>query len=319
MTAQDKRAAAAQIQGGRDYQEDDFAIHVLTPASDDDAGETLLVLADGMGGHAGGAEASAIAVERFADRFTETDGDVRTRLQAGLDAANAGIGRAAMEDPDLEGMGCTLVGLYLSEHGAQWISVGDSPLYLISSGQIVQINDDHSMAPVLKQLVKEGRMTDIEAARDPRRNALRSAVVGEELTLIDLPHDPMPVHNTDVLVLASDGLQTLSDSEIGKLVWDNRDQDEAALAQLLVDAVDAAGKARQDNTTVLVFRADRLLGDGPRDEDVTADRTLADDEFDALIAAADAKSAEGGLPIPALIVAGLAVVTLGIVAFLALG
>ncbi len=320
MSFQDSRVAADQMQGGRDYQEDDYKVSCLTASTDEDPGELLMVLADGMGGHAGGAEASDIAVRYFTDHFMGSDGPVSERFMAALDAANVGIAQEVENNPDLEGMGCTLVAVQLTDQGARWISVGDSPLYLVSSGRIMQINDDHSMAPVLAQFVKEGRMTVEEASKDPRRNALRSAVVGEELTLIDLPHDPLPIHKGDVLVLASDGLQTLPNNKINEIVVKHGDNPVDELVQKLLQAVTDAGRRRQDNTTVMVYRADRLLGEEPRTDDMTLDPNSASAEMEAILNAQGANASANNNDLPlALIAAGLvAIVGLAVVAYMAL-
>ncbi len=312
--------AADEMKGGRDYLEDDVRVSWRAAPTGDSPGDLLMVLADGMGGHAGGAEASDIAVRFFTDSFMASDGPVGDRFMAALDAANIGIAQEVDRNADLEGMGCTLVGLLVNDKGAQWISVGDSPHYLVSSGRIVQINDDHSMAPVLVQFVKEGRMTVEEASKDPRRNALRSAVVGEELTLIDLPHEPLAIHKDDVLVLASDGLQTLTNAQINDLVNKNAGKSVDELVHILLDAVTAAGKRRQDNTTVMIFRADRLMGEEPRADDMTLDPNAAAEELDAIRhgGSGGASSANDSLPL-ALIAAGVvAILGLAVVAYLAL-
>ena len=116
-----------QSKGGRAYQEDDMRI--VYGGADTDV---LMILADGMGGHQGGAVASRLAVETFAEAFEAAEGSVAARLRASLDAANAAVGRRADDDADCWGMGCTLVACVVTrDESAHWVSVGDSPLWLL--------------------------------------------------------------------------------------------------------------------------------------------------------------------------------------------
>ena len=121
--------AGDQISGGRAYQEDDFRITGF-PNGDLDGCDLLLVLADGMGGHRGGAQASRLAVSTFVNTFRPATGGVALRLRASLDAANVEVGRRAAEGTCYAGMGCTLVACVVTDDArAHWISVGDSPLW----------------------------------------------------------------------------------------------------------------------------------------------------------------------------------------------
>ena len=116
--------AGAQIGGARPYQEDCFRFHA--EARGGGAADALLVLADGMGGHAGGAEASETAVTRFIERFGKIEGGPAERLREALRAANEAVGERAARTAT--NMGCTLVGCLVAGDDAHWISVGDSPL-----------------------------------------------------------------------------------------------------------------------------------------------------------------------------------------------
>ena len=94
-------------------------------------------------------------------------------------------------------MGSTVVVAVISRDGIDWISVGDSPLWLFRDGRLRRLNADHSMAPVLASLVAAGRMTAEQAATDSNRHALRSAVMGEEIHLVDVSSQPVAVRKTD--------------------------------------------------------------------------------------------------------------------------
>ncbi len=232
-------------QGARNYQED--AARAMPYA-----GGLAAVLAAGMGGHAGGAVASEVASTRFLEAFCAATGDEHGRLAAALDLANAAIADRAAGRRDLRGMGCTLVGAAFGPASLDWISVGDSPLYLVRGGGIVRLNEDHSLAPDVDRLVASGRMSEDRARIDPRRHVLRSALMGSEIELIDRSQSPLALEAGDVVILASDGIHTIPEPEIARVAAAAATPDAAAGA--LIAAVAAAGDPYQDNTTVVVVR-----------------------------------------------------------------
>lgn len=247
--------AVKASQGGRSYQEDSATVWQAAEGSGRDsvsAIELLCVLADGMGGHAGGAIASDAVCTNFRAQFIKQNGPTRDRLKSSLDAANGAIGALVGEKPTLRGMGSTLIGVAFGGGQANWVSVGDSPLYLYRRGEMARLNEDHSMAPVLDKLVEAGRLDPEEARDDPRRHLLRSAVVGEDLDLVDLAQEPWPLHQGDVVVLASDGLNSIADIEIARIIAAFRKEGPEATAGALIQAVADAGEPHQDNTTVVV-------------------------------------------------------------------
>jgi serine/threonine protein phosphatase PrpC len=249
------QAASRKSQGRRPYQEDDCAIVRLRDEQGN--GAVLAVLADGMGGHAGGAVASDVATRSFVESFRSNPAAVSERLQAALTAANESIAQRSDKEPGLLGMGCTLVGLVAGPQRLDWISVGDSPLWLFSSGMLRRLNEDHSMTPLLQARVQRGEMTANAAALHPSRNALRSAVSGEDIPLVDLAFMQLTPEPGDVVLLASDGLCSLQDAEILQILERNRDAGTETMAEELITAVDALGRSDQDNTTVVVLRAER--------------------------------------------------------------
>lgn len=245
-------AASHASRGARRYQEDSAA---MWPSSDPSTGggaPLIAVLADGMGGHAGGAIASRTACDAFISAI-RTGGDTnRERLRAALDAANAAIANHVANNPSLRGMGCTLVGAIFGENGLEWVSVGDSPLYLFRNGEIALLNEDHSLAPALDQLAAEGRLTISQARSDPRRHLLRSAVTGEDLDLVDLSRQPLPLQPGDCVLLASDGIQTLEPDQIARTISKHLTAGPEAIAEALISAVENVGDPHQDNVTVLL-------------------------------------------------------------------
>ncbi len=238
-----KEYAGDFIQGGRNYQEDDFGFDNSRQF------DFLMVLADGMGGHQGGAEASRIAIKSFMNAYHIAKGSVTKRLKEALEITNQQIGIQAKSDPKLKGMGCTLVGLVFNGEQFEWISVGDSPLWLYNAQGLRRLNADHSMKPILEEQVQHGQLTKKAAARHSLRNMLLSAITGAEIKLID--QSSIKSCPGDRILLASDGILTLPEPKIAKILSKNLPSNQ--LVKNLLDAVSKKMNDNQDNTTALVL------------------------------------------------------------------
>ena len=230
------KPACRQWQGARAYQEDSFGTLELGPAA------LLTVLADGMGGHAGGAEASRIAVDAFLRGFPGARGTVEARLRDCLAAAVSELGRREAGDRRLRGMGTTIVAALWDGRGADWLSVGDSPMWRFAGGELLRLNADHSMAPLLG-----------EAARsDPRRHMLRSAVTARAPELVDTGYRPFRLLPGEFLLVASDGIETLAERDIADVLRAADGGAEEA-ADALMSALRAAAGPHQDNATFVLL------------------------------------------------------------------
>ena len=224
------RGEGGQDQGARPYQEDSWVLRALPD------GSLLAVLADGMGGHAGGAVASKLAVEAVLKSVEQG-----RSLADGLQEANAAVKAGAAAKAELKGMGATLVGALVAGDRVEWISVGDSPFYLVADGKLERLNADHSFAPQIDAMVERGMITAEEAAAHPGRHTLREAVTGEPLSLID--RGSRAVGKDARLLLCSDGVESLAHDKIAS---------GATLpVRRLLDAVLAVGKPHQDNVTII--------------------------------------------------------------------
>jgi protein phosphatase len=241
------RYATRASQGARSYQEDSASVVEGT-------GGLAAVLADGMGGHAGGALASGLACKFFMHAFATAKGTTSEKLTESLELANAAIAHEVHGNLALNGMGCTLICAVFGADGVEWVSVGDSPLFLVRKGEIVVLNEDHSLAPEIDKLAAIGKISWEAARNDHRRHFLRSALTGGEMELIDRSHRPLALQPGDIVVLASDGIHTISHEAIAKVVSANGKPDAAAAA--LLEAVEAVGDPAQDNTTVVVVQID---------------------------------------------------------------
>ena len=241
------RHASGQSRGRRERQEDDLA-HIDGDTLAPEGNHSVALVADGMGGHAAGNVASRTAVRGFLQAYG-TRGHPRDRLRSALDRANAAIAEEMDRDAALSGMGTTLLAAAVTEEGLHWISVGDSPLYLFRAGRLERLNEDHSMRPVIARLLEE----DPDAASHYSPNQLLSVLMGGRIEKTDAPATPRPLEAGDIVLLATDGIETLNEEEMAALIAGRRADGPPAVVEAVLDAVDAKGRPRQDNTSLFVI------------------------------------------------------------------
>jgi protein phosphatase len=224
----------------------------------DDVG--LWAVADGMGGHRGGEVASEIACDTIARSF---DHHTIEGLVDAIEHANSAVFRAGAGDPDLTGMGTTVVALAVVEHDQDELlaiaNVGDSRAYRWSGGELDQLTTDHSL---VADLVREGSLSPDEAAVHPQRNIL-TRVLG---VYDDVPVDAFAVEprHGDRYVLCSDGLfNEVPEDAIASVLRRVPDPSDAA-DELVRQARDGGGR---DNITVVVVD---VIDDGGRAEAASA-------------------------------------------------
>ncbi len=251
-------SAARATVGARSGQEDSFRVWPEDGVVHSGAENTglLAVLADGMGGHTGGAIAGQTACATFADAFATSATPYPERLQSALHASNEALARGVENNASLRGMGCTLVAAWIDRLGMRWTSVGDSLLLLYRYPEVIRLNADHSLGSLLDEQARQNIITPSEAKSHLNRNALRSALTGARIELIDLHAEPLAVRSGDWIVLASDGICSLGGDEIAEVIGQHRHATPQVMAEGLIDAVLAKGVAGQDNATVVVVRID---------------------------------------------------------------
>jgi protein phosphatase len=247
----------AQIQGERDYQEDAFLINHSTSPDLKTPDYALVVVADGIGGHAAGNIASKFAVQHFCKYFSEhfPSEDLLSLLHASLEEANNSILEMTEKMPVLKGMGCTLVALLLTQQGAYWISVGDSHLYILHGNlELEKLNEDHSYGGYIDKIAAMGG--EVEHFGYPR-NMLLSALTGDPLEEIDCSETAYEIRPGDRLIIASDGLNTLTTGKLRGIT--SRSKTAKECTENLLEGVTAARLLHQDNTTVVVAEVVSLL------------------------------------------------------------
>jgi serine/threonine protein phosphatase PrpC len=208
-------------------------------------GPRLLLVADGMGGHAAGELASALAIATVADLDVHppTDSDILTYLSDSIDKVGEEIKDLINEDPELTGMGTTVTGLYWLGGRVAIVHVGDSRAYLLRDGELHQLTHDHTY---VQTLVDSGRITEAEAAVHPRRSLLMRALDGMNPVEPDL--SVREARKGDRFLLCSDGLSgVLSDMEIAYTLSSG---EPTGVVTQLVDLVLERGAP--DNVTVVV-------------------------------------------------------------------
>ncbi|WP_298837012.1 protein phosphatase 2C domain-containing protein [uncultured Roseobacter sp.] len=251
-------AASALSKGCRSYQEDSV---IADYSRGSDVG--LAVLADGMGGHAAGDVASKIVVtEVFSELMFQRcdpelfEREITSRLTEAAMAANACLRDHVRAHPETHGMGATLVATVIMNRRLYWISIGDSPLFLFRNGVLRQLNEDHSMAPQIDFMVRNGLMEAEEARNHPDRNILTSVLFGESVPQVDCPDEPVPLEAGDILIVASDGLQFLTDEEIAGVLNDHAHASSADIADRLMERVSGLDDPELDNVSFSLVKLD---------------------------------------------------------------
>jgi PPM family protein phosphatase len=211
------------------------------------AGPRLLAIADGMGGHAAGEVASAVAISAIAplDNKDLTDSEeMLDALAAAVAAARDTLHDMSVSDPAVEGMGTTLTALLWADAEVAVCHIGDSRAYLLRDHDLYQITRDHTL---IQSLVDEGRLSPAAAANHPQRSLIMRALQGSTEAEPDLAiHEAML---GDRYLLCSDGLtDVVSDEEVHHLLSTVADADEA-VNQLINLAIRNGGP---DNITCIV-------------------------------------------------------------------
>lgn len=226
--------------------------------------EGLYVVADGMGGHRGGAVASELAVSSLRSHLDGMAELTTDALVQAVQLANGSVVSAASDDPELAGMGTTLCAIAVVQVPAEdverlaIVNVGDSRVYLLKDGMLEQVTDDHSLVASLE---RQGRLTRAEAAVHPQRNIITRALGIDARVMVD-SWEVVPIPG-DRYVLCSDGLfNEVEEDRIAATLRKLVDPDDAAselvrlanegggrdnISVVIVDVLDEQGSAAHDD------------------------------------------------------------------------
>ena len=228
---------------------------------------SLLIVADGMGGHSAGEVASQLAVETVSRVYYEAQGSPQEALRLAVEEANRRIHSAAAEDPSKHGMGTTCTALALRGDQALGAHVGDSRLYMLRAGQLYQLSEDHS---AVMEMVKLGLISKEQARTHEDKNViLRALGTNPEVEVSVI--EPFGVREGDRYLLCSDGLYDLvRDEEIAAVLTEAEDV-HAAGERLIVLAKERGG---HDNITVGILAIMPEGASAAEAEDVPETREL---------------------------------------------
>jgi PPM family protein phosphatase len=210
----------------------------------------FFILADGMGGHAGGEQASLIAAcaiqEYLVENWTSAE-KTPAILEAAFWQANQAIVEDQQENPERADMGTTAVAVVFRDQEMPWCAhVGDSRLYRLRQADLEQITQDHTW---VAKALKAGVLSKEQASYHPWRHMLSQCLGREDLGEVEI--QPLDVQVGDRLLLCSDGLtDELSDPAIASVLASPHDKAAASLIQAAKD------KGGRDNITVIVVNID---------------------------------------------------------------
>ncbi|MDQ0848357.1 serine/threonine protein phosphatase PrpC [Arthrobacter sp. B3I9] len=244
------------------------------------AGRYLAVVADGMGGHAGGDVASAATVLDMIhlDHDNYDDDDAETVLADEIQTANSLLSELVHINPKLAGMGTTVTALLLAEGKLHFAHIGDSRAYRLRNGEFEQVSIDHTF---VQRLIDEGRLRPEEAETHPHKNVLMR-VLGDVDASPELDLASLDVEPGERWLLCSDGLNYVAGHVVERTVRETKDLRECA--EELVDLTLEAGSP--DNVTVVVVDIEERTPDDVR----TAAVDIVSTPVAAAVAAAVSRS-----------------------------
>src|ERR1700732_390680 len=224
------------------------AVAWVTPHDQDVANGrgSLALVADGMGGHAAGEVASALAADVIRPLYYDLDGPIPQVLANAFAAANRAIIEYADEHPECRGMGTTCTVLAFSDRKAWLAHIGDSRAYLLRERNLIQLSEDQTL---VAKLVSDGTMTQQEADHSPMHNVILQALGTTANIKPMIGAKGLPLRSGDVLILCSDGISNMVPDEKIAEVASRLAPQEACDA--LIEAGPAAGG--HDNASLGVF------------------------------------------------------------------
>ena len=209
---------------------------------------SLYIVADGLGGHAGGEVASRMAVEIVKEEMASVSdiADAKSSIVEAIKTADSGILRKAKNEHSLYGMGTTIVVLKIEGYKATVAHVGDSRAYLIRDNAIIQFTRDHT---VVEEYVRMGMLTAKDMAYHPSRHALSRALGSADDVDVDVSDVQLKIDDT--MILCTDGLTNmLPDREILSTVCESRPSSEK-ITERLISLANRNGGV--DNITVITI------------------------------------------------------------------
>lgn len=226
-------------------------------------GLLLTIIADGMGGHQAGDVASLMTVEMLKESWCETAGistptSIEAWLMEAITDVNTSIYQHALENPQYQGMGTTIVAVVCANSFVTYANIGDSRAYLMNGVTFVQKTEDHSL---VNELVRSGQITAIEAGNHPRKNVLLRALGTEKTIKVDI--ETILWDEGSYLLLCSDGLSNkVKDEEMLQAI-----KKDARLVEKVTDLILIANeRGGEDNISIALVYNNHSENHGDSDD-----------------------------------------------------
>ena len=222
------------------------------------------LVADGMGGHAAGEVASELAIEQISSFLARVskDGDITwpykydigfslnaNKLMVGIKLANDRILGRVADNPQLNGMGTTIVGGIFEDAAVTIAHVGDSRAYLFRGEDLQLLTNDHSW---VSEQVRRGLITEEQARVHPMKNVVTQALGGSDRLSVEI--DELELESGDIVMFCSDGLNSMVPMEDLTQMFKQPSDDLDELAGALIDAANQRGG--DDNITIVLVQKD---------------------------------------------------------------
>ena len=211
----------------------------------------VFVIADGMGGRPGGAQASRLAVETFIKKMHEVEITAwldETHLRKAVEAANSIIRDFSDNDMSMAGLGTTITAVVINGLGGKIVHIGDSRVYLFRESKLMQLTKDHTL---VSELMERNLLSAQEAEHHPFRNVL-SMVLGTQ-EKVDPDIDDFAIKTDELLVMATDGLEkAISQEDLKTIIKKHQKSNSEFICRAIMSAVTA--NELQDDVTVAVVK-----------------------------------------------------------------
>ena len=249
----------SSVIGRRQSQQDSVTIPCDTQLLLEDHPKFLCVLSDGMGGLRGGEQASACVTQTLFDDYYRTMWQHCTHsyldfFRAEAEKINTLVCGLKDENGAPLQAGAALIAAAVDGEELHFLNIGDSRIYLVRDGKMLQLTHDQNYLTRLMEKVRSGEITEQEALSHPKREALISYCGIRELSMVEINLQPLQLKSGDVIVLCSDGLyRLLSRQEMIDVLQETAEDMNLAAFKLTAAATDKNFRG-QDNTSVILIK-----------------------------------------------------------------
>ena len=254
----------SQAQGSRKEQQDSYGKFISEDGTFLQHGGILALVADGMGGLEGGAEASKLTINSFIHAYKQksTNEDIPAALKRSAEHANKSVYEFSIAQGIEGNTGSTLVAVVQLGKEIYWLSVGDSRIYGVTNNQVEQLSTDHNYEQDLLELVKKGDLTMEDVKANKQKAALTSYIGSETIKKISQNKEPLSFDKFNAIFLCSDGFYSkMSNTEILALI---NSKPSSEVAKLSIKTKLQKSIKNQDNLTIGVVFNNKPITKKPK-------------------------------------------------------